>query len=138
MFDTLRREAPGFWHEEDEPGARGFWAVTDYHGVVEVNREIERFSSARGSALITELAEEDLAQQRMMMLNMDPPMHTRYRLLVNKGFTPRMVSKLEEQMRERCTRIIDAVAEKGDCDFVTEVAAELPLQVIADVMGVPQ
>jgi cholest-4-en-3-one 26-monooxygenase len=138
MFDTLRREAPIFWHEQDEPGGRGFWAVTNYQGVVEVNREIDRFSSARGSALITELAEEDLAQQRMMMLNMDPPMHTRYRLLVNKGFTPRMVSKLEEQMRERCARIIDAVAEKGECDFVTEVAAELPLQVIADVMGVPQ
>ena len=138
LFDTLRREAPVFWHEEDEPGGRGFWAVTDYHGVVEVNREIERFSSARGSALITEMAEEDLAQQRMMMLNMDPPMHTRYRLLVNKGFTPRMVSKLEVQMRELTARIIDVVAAKGECDFVTEVAAELPLQVIADIMGVPQ
>ncbi len=138
IFDTLRREAPVFWHEEDEPGGNGFWAVTNYEGVVEVNRDIERFSSARRSALITEMPEEDLAQQRMMMLNMDPPMHTRYRLLVNKGFTPRMVGKLEEQMRERCARIIDEVADKGACDFVTEVAAELPLQVIADVMGVPQ
>ena len=54
MFDTLRREAPVFWHEQDEPGGHGFWAVTNYQGVVEVNREIDRFSSARGSALITE------------------------------------------------------------------------------------
>lgn len=138
MFDTLRRESPIFWHEQDEPGGHGFWAVTSYPDVVEVNRDIERFSSARRSALIQELPEEELEQQRMMLLNMDPPMHTRYRLLVNKGFTPRMVNKLEEQMRERTARLVDEVAEKGGCDFVTDVAAELPLQVIADIMGVPQ
>jgi cholest-4-en-3-one 26-monooxygenase len=138
MFDTLRRDAPIYWHEQDEPGGHGFWAVTRFPDVVEVNRDIERFSSARRSALITELAEVDLEQQRMMMLNMDPPMHTRYRLLVNKGFTPRMVAKLEEQMKERTARLIDEVATKGTCDFVTDVAAELPLQVIADIMGVPQ
>jgi cholest-4-en-3-one 26-monooxygenase len=138
MFDTLRRESPIFWHEQDEPGGHGFWAVTSYPDVVEVNRDIDRFSSARRSALITELPDEDLEQQRMMLLNMDPPLHTRYRLLVNKGFTPRMVNKLEEQMRERTARLVDVVAEKGECDFVTDVAAELPLQVIADIMGVPQ
>jgi cholest-4-en-3-one 26-monooxygenase len=82
--------------------------------------------------------EEMLAQQRMMMLNMDPPMHTRYRLLVNKGFTPRMVGRLEEQVRVLAGEIVDAVAGKGECDFVTDIAAELPLQVIAEIMGVPQ
>src|SRR3984893_9685313 len=73
MFDTLRREAPVSWHEEGDPGGRRFWAVTDYHGVVEANREIERFSSARGSALITETAEEKLAHERVKMLNIGPP-----------------------------------------------------------------
>jgi cholest-4-en-3-one 26-monooxygenase len=73
-----------------------------------------------------------------MMLNMDPPLHTRYRLLINKGFTPRMVKQLEDSMRDRATKIVDAICEKGECDFVTDVAAELPLQVIADVLGVPQ
>jgi cholest-4-en-3-one 26-monooxygenase len=82
--------------------------------------------------------DEQLAQQRLMMLNMDPPMHTRYRLLVNKGFTPRMVGRLEDQARLAANRIIDQVIERGECDFVTEVAAELPLQVIADLLGVPQ
>ena len=73
-----------------------------------------------------------------MMLNMDPPLHTRYRLLINKGFTPRMIGLLEESMRKRASDIVDTVCERGECDFVTDVAAELPLQVIADIMGVPQ
>jgi cholest-4-en-3-one 26-monooxygenase len=73
-----------------------------------------------------------------MMLNMDPPMHTRYRSLVNKGFTKRMISQLEERTRAISNEIIDAVSERGECDFVTDVAAELPLQVIAEIMGVPQ
>jgi cholest-4-en-3-one 26-monooxygenase len=72
------------------------------------------------------------------MLNMDPPLHTRYRLLVNKGFTPRMVNALEATMRDRTREILDRVAARGECDFVVDVAAELPLQVIADLMGVPQ
>ncbi|MEA2922719.1 MAG: hypothetical protein QOF07_2684, partial [Bradyrhizobium sp.] len=63
---------------------------------------------------------------------------TRYRLLINKGFTPRMVKQLDDSMRDRATRIVDAICEKGECDFVTDVAAELPLQVIADILGVPQ
>ena len=84
------------------------------------------------------MEEADLAQQRLMMLNMDPPMHTRYRRLVNKGFTPRMVGDLETHIREMTGQIVDEVAAKGECDFVTDVAAELPLQVIAELMGVPQ
>jgi cholest-4-en-3-one 26-monooxygenase len=65
-------------------------------------------------------------------------MHTRYRLLVNKGFTPRMVGRLEERARQMANNIIDGVCERGECDFVTEIAAELPLQIIAELIGVPQ
>jgi cholest-4-en-3-one 26-monooxygenase len=136
MFEVLRREAPVYWHEE--PDGPGFWALTRYDDVVTVNRDNELFSSARRSALLMEQDEESLAQQRLMMLNMDPPMHTRYRLLVNKGFTPRMVGKIEERARHYVNAIIDNVCEKGECDFVTDIAAELPLQVIAEIMGVPQ
>jgi cholest-4-en-3-one 26-monooxygenase len=136
MFEVLRREAPVYWHEE--PDGPGFWALTRYDDVVTVNRDNELFSSARRSALLMEQDEESLAQQRLMMLNMDPPMHTRYRLLVNKGFTPRMVGKIEERARHYVNAIIDNVSEKGECDFVTDIAAELPLQVIAEIMGVPQ
>src|SRR5437588_769298 len=83
MFEVLRHEAPVFWHEEAD--GRGFWAVTRYQDVVAVNRDNELYSSARGSALIMDQPEDMLAQQRLMMLNMDPPMHTRYRLLGGEG-----------------------------------------------------
>ncbi|MCU1448627.1 MAG: Cytochrome, partial [Acidimicrobiales bacterium] len=135
-FDRLRKEAPVFFHEE--PAGPGFWCVTRYEDLVAVNRDNQLFSSNRKTALFMESDEEMLAQQRLMMLNMDPPMHTRYRLLVNKGFTPRRVSQLEETIRRQTNEIIDSVAEKGEADFVTEMSAELPLQVIADLLGVPQ
>ena len=137
-FDLMRREAPIFWHARDLEDGPGFWALTRYAEVVEVNRDAERFSSNRRTALINELPPDHLEQQRMLMLNMDPPMHTRYRLLVNKGFTPRMVSKLEEGLRDRTRKIIQDCADAGEADFVTDIAAELPLQAIADIMGVPQ
>ena len=72
-----------------------------------------------------------------MMLNMDPPQHTKLRLLVNKGFTPRMVGVMEDRIRQATVEVLDNVARGGSCDFVTDIAAELPLMVIAEVMGVP-
>jgi cholest-4-en-3-one 26-monooxygenase len=72
------------------------------------------------------------------MLNMDPPMHTRYRRLVNKGFTPRMIRDLHDKVVQYTDAIIDRVCERGTADFVAEISAELPLQVIAELMGVPQ
>src|SRR5947207_190119 len=135
LFSVLRREAPVHW--QDEPDGRGFWAVTRYPDVVHVNRDVETFSSHKGTALLIDQPAESLEQQQLMMLNMDPPMHTRYRLLVNKGFTPRMVGRLEERARHFASAIIDEVSEKGECDFVTDLACELPLQVIAEIMGVP-
>jgi cholest-4-en-3-one 26-monooxygenase len=135
-FASLRRDAPVFWHEEED--GPGFWCVTGYDDVVTVNRDNQIFSSSRGAVFMWDLPESALEQQRLMMLNMDPPMHTRYRRLVNKGFTPRMVSELETKARERARAILDKVTPRGECDFVVDVAAELPLQVIADVLGVPQ
>ena len=73
-----------------------------------------------------------------MMLYTDPPKHTRYRRLVSKGFTPRMIGLLEQYLRHRSRLIVDNVIERGSCDFVVDVASELPLQAIAEIMGVPQ
>ncbi|HEY3701514.1 MAG TPA: hypothetical protein VGL32_04580, partial [Acidimicrobiales bacterium] len=106
MLATLRSEAPICW--QDEPDGSGFWAVTRYDDVVAINRDWETYSSNRGSALLMDQDDEMLAQQRMMMLNMDPPMHTRYRLLVNKGFTPRMVGRLEDRVRVLAGEIVEA------------------------------
>ena len=74
----------------------------------------------------------------VMMLYTDPPQHTRYRRLVSKGFTPRMIGMLEQYLRNRSRLIVDNVIERGSCDFVVDLASELPLQAIAEIMGVPQ
>ncbi len=134
-FAFLRKNAPVWWQEEaDGPG---FWAVTSHADCTTVNRDYEHFSSHRKATFIWDLAEEDLAQQQLVMLNMDPPLHTRYRRLVNKGFTPRMVNQLHNRIHAATDDIIDSVIEKGTADFVTDIAAELPLTVIAELLGVP-
>jgi len=134
-FAYLRQNAPVWWQEEED--GPGFWAVTSMAGATAVNRDYEHFSSARKATYLWELGEDDLAQQQLVMLNMDPPLHTRYRRLVNKGFTPRMVNQLHERIHVATDRIIDGVIERGSADFVTEIAAELPLVVIAELLGVP-
>lgn len=144
-FALLRREAPVFWHRE--PDGPGFWVLTRYDDIVAVNRDWERNSSdqARGGVVgleepDPELArrQEELASGGRMMLTMDPPDHTRYRMLVNKGFTPRMIGMLEPHIRDLATEIVEKAIAKGDCDFVVDVAAELPLEVIAELIGAPR
>jgi cholest-4-en-3-one 26-monooxygenase len=135
-FARLRRDAPVYRHEQ--PGASPFWAVTRYRDIVTVSRDWAAYSSERRGALLGEPPEEALATQRLMMLNMDPPRHTKLRALVNKGFTPRMIAQLTDPVRRVCNELVDAVAGRGRCDFVTEIAAELPLQVIAELLGIPQ
>jgi cholest-4-en-3-one 26-monooxygenase len=134
-FAYLRKNAPVWWQEEAE--GPGFWAVTSHAHCTTVNRDFEHFSSAKRATFLWELPEADLAMQQMLMLNMDPPLHTRYRRLVNKGFTPRMVNQLHERINAAADAIIDSVIEKGQADFVTDLAAELPLVVIAELLGVP-
>jgi cholest-4-en-3-one 26-monooxygenase len=143
-FAYLRRNAPVWWHEGKQAtnGAGwdsrgGFWAVTSHAGCTAVNRDYEHFSSQRQGTYLWDLAADDLAQQQLLMLNMDPPLHTRYRRLVNKGFTPRTVAQLHERIHAATDSIIDSVIERGSADFVTEIAAELPLVVIAELLGVP-
>ena len=140
VFARLRREAPVSW--QDHPHGRGFWSVVQHGDVVTVNRDAMLFSSELGS--ISLLGPDERANglgadtRGTMMIASDPPRHTRYRRLVNSGFTPRTMKAIERSLAGRATRIIDLVIEKGSCDFVTDVAAELPLQAIAEIMGVPQ
>ncbi|MGZ4718666.1 MAG: cytochrome P450, partial [Acidimicrobiales bacterium] len=134
MFRLLRAEDPVHW--SDEPGGSGFWSVTRHADLIEVNREPQLFSSAENGISIQDLGEEG-AMVREMMLYMDPPRHTRYRRLVNKGFTPRMIGLLETGLRTKSRLILDNVVEQGQCDFVIDISSELPLQAIAELMGVP-
>jgi len=134
-FAHLRQHAPAHWHEEAE--GPGFWAVTRHEDCVTVNRDAQRFSSGAKGTFIWEMPEEQLEQHRLMMVSMDPPLHTRYRRLVNKGFTPRMIGELEARIHVVADEIIDRVCEAGTADFVIDVAAELPLVVLAELLGVP-
>ena len=133
QFATLRREAPVFRHEDDEGF---FWAVTRHDDIVAVNRDWETFSSWAGAVYLW--TPPELEMQRLMMLNMDPPEHAKLRKLVNRGFTPRRIRELQDVLARRATTIVDEVIEQGSCDMVEEVAAELPLQAIAEFLGVPQ
>jgi cholest-4-en-3-one 26-monooxygenase len=134
-YRVLRREAPVYRHAE--PGGPGFWALTKYDDIVTVSMDSATFSSWQGGTNIPDLPEDGLAFTRMIMLNMDPPQHTKYRRLVSKGFTPKIVEAMEPHVRTIANDIIDRVAGRGECDFVTDIAAELPLQVILELMGVP-
>jgi cholest-4-en-3-one 26-monooxygenase len=133
----LRAEAPVFRHDDPEL-PEGFWALTRHADVEFVSRNADVFSSSEKSALISEFPQEQLEQLRLLMLNQDPPQHTRTRSLVNRGFTPRMIGQLEERIYKVCCEIIDNAVQQGEGDFVTLCAAELPLILIADLMGVPQ
>jgi cholest-4-en-3-one 26-monooxygenase len=136
QFRRLRAEAPVFRHPDPE-SEHGYWALTRHADVVFVSRNPELFSSHERTAMINEYPQEQVDQQRMFMLNQDPPDHTRTRSLVNRGFTPRMIARLEERIQQTCDDIVSSAVAKGEGDFVTLCAAELPLIVIAELMGVP-
>jgi cholest-4-en-3-one 26-monooxygenase len=138
-FTYLRANAPVYHHPE--PDGPGFWVITKYDDVVALNRDWETNSSDQDRGGVVGLENlpgaDEFAQGGKLMLTMDPPDHTRYRKLVNKGFTPRMIGALEPHIRELAAGIVDNAVANGTCDFVTEIAAELPLEAIAELIGVP-
>ena len=138
VFRRLRREAPVYWHEaRHERASKGFFVVSKYEDVKYVGRTPLIFSSAPGITLIDQGGDFEAGQSSM--LQMDPPLHARYRKLVSGGFTPRRINALEPMIRELAGQILDEAAakDKGRVDYVTDVAAELPLRVIARFLGVP-
>ncbi len=133
---VLRNEDPVHFHKE--PGGPGFWAITKYDDVMAVGKDPHTFSSFRGGTNIQDYPPDNLSTIQLLMLNMDPPQHNKFRKLASKGFTPRMVAAMEPKIRDACRGIVDSIAERGECDFVRTVSAELPLVVICDLIGVPQ
>ncbi len=148
-FRELRRTTPVAWVQQ-RPGAydgfasasgSGYWALTGHAEVAAVSKDSKRFSNAENGAIIRFPEGMDRASielQRVMILNQDPPEHTAMRHIVSRAFTPRSIAQLEQVMRDRAHRIVTEAVERGSGDFVEEVAAELPLQAIADLLGVPQ
>jgi cytochrome P450 len=135
LFARMRAEAPVCW--QAEPAGPGFWALTKHADVLAVSRDSATFSSARAGYMTQDMDPVAVVQSRLMLLGMDPPEHTRLRGLVNKGFTPRRVARLEKRIRELSEGIVDAEAERGACDFVSDVSGELPSLLIAELMGIP-
>ena len=137
QWRRLREEAPVFRHERFGV-APAFWAITRYEDIVRVSRDPQTFISSKG---ITPGDDPDAASgypgNNLEMIRTDPPRHVRLRRLVNKGFTPRQIAALEPHVREIVTGVIDRLGDKGEGDFVTDVAAQLPLAVICEMMGVP-
>jgi cholest-4-en-3-one 26-monooxygenase len=141
-FTHLRANAPVYKHPE--PDGPGFWVITKLDDIVACNRDAATFSSEQSRGGVVGLPERDVppteAEQAggRLMLMMDPPDHTRYRKLVNRGFTPRMIKQLEPHIRDLTDEVLDKAVAKGtEIDFVVDIAAELPLEVIAELIGVP-
>jgi cholest-4-en-3-one 26-monooxygenase len=133
FFDHLRNEEPVHWHSS-QSYAPGFWVVTKYADVIAIERDVKTFSSAQGGALLDDQQEGT----ELMMLNQDPPQHTRLRNLVARGFTPKVIKAMEPHIREAAQQIVARQLGNDDViDFVPNFAAELPLVVIAELLGVP-
>jgi cytochrome P450 len=144
VFTFLRREAPVWWHPPTAhtPGGEGFWVVSSYEHVMDVVRDPKTFSSetgpgreGAGGTLIEDLPRGITGTYLHVT---DDPHHARMRSLINRAFTPRAIAQLDEAMRVRTRQIVDRVADAGRCDFLIDVARELPLQVIAEMLGLPQ
>jgi len=138
-FTYLRKHHPVFFHPE--PHGPGFWVVSKHADVQAVSRDPVTYSSDQDRGGVAPLAEPPVAiagPGAKVLIAMDPPEHTRYRKLVNRGFTPRMINALEPRIREMAVRILDRAIAKGTCDFVVDVAAVFPVDVIAELIGVPK
>jgi cytochrome P450 len=135
-FAELRRNDPVHWNSEPD-GGRGFWAVTRYDDIRTVHRDVETYSSELGGTSLEDLDEEQISA-RKSMLDMDPPRHDELRGLIARRFTPRAVHVWEDQVRTVVNRVLDTALPKGEMDFVHEISSEIPMQIFAEILGVPQ
>ena len=141
LFEVHRREAPVYWHSatENTPDGEGFWSVASYAETVAVFRDPQTYSSVTGGSRPfggTLLQDLSIAGQVLNM--MDDPRHSQIRRLVSSGLTPRMIVRVEDDLRSRARRLLDSVESGVPFDFVVDVAAELPMQMICILLGVPE
>ena len=136
QYAWLRANDPVHWHPE--PDGPGFWAITKYDDVRTISRQPRTFSSFARGVMMPEPDEMGLLAARQMMLNMDPPQHDRFKLLVSRGFTPRNAQLLSDRIAVLARDIVDDVIDRGQCDLVHDIAGRLPSGLIAELMGIPR
>ena len=144
-FAELRRVAPIWWQSQpfhrDGFEDEGHWVLTRHTDVKEVSRNDAQFSTWENTAIIrfgSDMERDQIDMQRVILLNIDPPQHTRMRQIISRGFTPRAVNSLKEGLAKRAEAIALEAAARESGEFVRDIACELPLQAIADLLGVPQ
>jgi len=141
LFAVHRREAPVYWHEptDNTPDGEGFWSVATHAETIEVLRDPVSYSSVTGgSRPFGGTLLQDLAISGQVLNMMDDPRHSQIRRLVSSGLTPRMIRRVEDDLRTRARRLLDAVVPGEPFDFVVGIAAELPMQMICILLGVPE
>ncbi|HUO91208.1 MAG TPA: cytochrome P450 [Rhizomicrobium sp.] len=134
QYDWLRANDPV--HFQEEPGGPGYYAVTRYQDVYDVDRNFQAFSSEPTIMIQDPLAQQNFGPYKMMLM-MDPPQHTAFRRLIRQEFTVPAAAERTPRMRQLARQIVDEVIERGECDFVSQVAGEMPSYVIAELMGMP-
>jgi cytochrome P450 len=136
LYKDLRQRSPVFWNPE--PNGPGFWALTRYADVYAVDHDFQNFSSSP-TIMIPDPARGQTGAlgEATMMLMMDPPQHTAFRKLIRAEFTRPAAADRGLRLHDLARQIVDEVIEKGECDFVAEVAGEMPSYVIAELMGLP-
>jgi len=130
-FARLRTHDPVHWTEEKD--GSGFWSILRYDDALAASRDVDTFTSARGIRL--EEMDDDEAEARLTMMELDPPDHTRYRRLVSKGFTRRRVESYEAEIRELAIEVIEAALEESEFDFVQSIAEQLPMRMLGRMLG---
>ncbi|QIV85415.1 cytochrome P450 [Mycolicibacterium frederiksbergense] len=141
LFEVHRREAPVYWHEPTEhtPDGEGFWSVATYAETLAVLRDPETYSSVTGGTRpFGGTLLQDLSVAGQVLNMMDDPRHAQIRRLVSSGLTPRMITRVTDDLRSRARTLLDAVEPGVALDFLVEVAAELPMQMICILLGVPE
>ena len=142
-FKKLRAEAPIYWHEENLDFEPGFWALTKHEDIIRVSKDPKTFSSAVGGHLMT-MGDPEVVDPTAVaaiignMIGMDPPEHQIYRKMVAPSFTPKSIRNLEDGMRNKVRELLDKVADEKEFNFVTEIAEQLPLWVLCEMMGIEE
>lgn len=136
FFEHLRANEPV--HHHPHPDHDGFWVISRAADVEAISRDANRFSNYEKGVFLEKDTVLPLDFIRQSLLLMDPPQHTRLRKAISRRFTPKTVSNLEDRVRQITNQVIDGVIEKGSCDFSTDIAVQLPLAMICELMGVPE